>query len=1605
MHGNTGVPLPVTTIGGLVTLAKPEALPEGASPRAYDWDYDVGGGKTRAGLTNLYSGGDVDAAGPNGGNEANSSTWNNPDGILVDDGTFASYEISSGGGGTSSVNSTTAAGTTGGGAGVPWVNPANIDSSSASATASLSGSSSTNYGSGTASATVTQTGAGTSTTVGGPITGFGSVPTSGLSASVTAVFEATFFESVGGGSAVVQYSVDSGTTWLSMGGTGSSTTAPLTFNVGITLANLSTLQVRIFLTASAGASGIVTIDAQITSCFATLTGGSGSLTSQVLAAAVAGLSIPSTASITGVQISFTASVSGGPASITPALSVGVAQTPVALATVPTPYTVGGAGQLWGYGSWSPLTLSTLGAQFVANASAAGTVSINSLSVTVFYSISSTAETFLYVTGFDFDLSSLTTVEGFQLSLTGYASASSQVSLQLLQNGNPVGNPKIVTLPATNGATVIGSLTDMWGTTLGYADIDSTQFGVQIFASSTFNLATVFLDYLSITVGVSVGDSNFDFIDTFVAQNGDVKNLALDAAGNFYVEDVTNNPGILVLVSEGITPGSYAVGVNGPDVEYLAITDLTTGSDQPLQYTPKWSDRITQVGPGAPPSFAPVQATTDTFNITGITQPPANSDITDPGHISVLQWSAGPTSTAPGLVLTVFYSPSFYSGAPQPGAQDTALVNAFNSGLPVYVYISGTAFGTGTYLVTSVGNALPPGVDHERYYFTAQMPTSSYQQLIEGAGQYQMTVATMTMAEPVPGLAVGNNVTITGTTPSAWDATWPISETLNSATLAITNTQVTASVATYTYTVTSVGGSPPAAGQLITITNTTNANGALNGTNLTIASSTGGSSGTFTIATSVVTAASVPEDGQGTTAGSIFAFDPGVTTVGTTTNPIYGNTSVGGSLTFIPATAQLIGVGTRQASVIFITRNGYYTAPAPPVTFTCPENTTAISVTQIPIGPPNVVARGIIMTEPGQNGVPGANFFMLPTPVTYIVENVSYTATAFIVNDNVSTTASLSFTDSVLLTSLAVDVYGYNLFNQIEIGDPGWVAAYDQRNAYGLCRNKIQNFVNLSFDGGYLPATNPVPLGWSQPDIYGSLILSPKFGNAYYIKNTSASLLAVAGLIQQSAYQDAYLEPIIEPNTDYSVRLTAAVPSGNVGGNLVVSLVAGGITYGSFTLPFASMTADYAIYEGTLLTTPLATIPPGLQLVVQATQLAVGADVSVDRVDIVPTAIPVLTTTVMWSYAGLPEQVDVVTGVVGFSSENQQPVNGGMVLYDTFYGLKGWYGNAPGSSLYSLQASANLEPADWQEPEVAQRSGGAIGPLAFDLSEQWFLGASRQGLYLFEGGQPGKIMQEIYQIWDAINWAAGKTIWVKVDILHRKIFIGVPLPTPNFWLPNAAANAAPASPNVILMCNYQGIDSGQELKNMPQMHTTMFGTLNAIDMRRKWSIWQIPSPYAQLCQGPNDEELFICNGRQNSKIYFLDDNATTDDGLTIDSLYTTAGLPELSKRTQMQGLGNGRVRFNYMTAALQSPGNVQMRLLPNRLLYPEPSDYESWTLPGGFTPGDPALEDAEASLNFAATRTFVEFRENDGNGFSLSNLLLMAKKDVWNQWRGRTGVTP
>jgi hypothetical protein len=61
-------------------------------------------------------------------------------------------------------------------------------------------------------------------------------------------------------------------------------------------------------------------------------------------------------------------------------------------------------------------------------------------------------------------------------------------------------------------------------------------------------------------------------------------------------------------------------------------------------------------------------------------------------------------------------------------------------------------------------------------------------------------------------------------------------------------------------------------------------------------------------------------------------------------------------------------GAHQCSVIFVTRQGYWTAPSPPVSWTAAGGK-KVNVTNIPVGPANIIQRLLAFTAAG-----GASFF-------------------------------------------------------------------------------------------------------------------------------------------------------------------------------------------------------------------------------------------------------------------------------------------------------------------------------------------------------------------------------------------------------------------------------------------------------------------------------------------------------------------------------------------------------------------------------------------------------------------------------------------------------
>jgi hypothetical protein len=1629
------------TMGGLITFASARDIPEGASPRNWDVDFSVGGVRVRPGLVSKYT---------------YASTL-----------TIIGYSLGSGG-----MANFTYEGPE------PTINEGFLLSGFTGPLAVLNGQQVF-----VESATMTTFVAMVSNGPQGTFTGL-----DGTAVSTTGLF-------VGPNTGALA----SSTTWENPSNI-SSPTAYASASSGVSIADGPASPTTVTEQGS-GAAWSNPSNLVSPSNFASVTG-----TSQTLLSVGTGLNVPSGATITGISVSLQGDYTGaGTNSLTLQMATNgfAVGTPVTFAVGPTvaTYVKGSALYSWGT-TFTPSTVNGNALGVLLNATGSGTFLAKALTVTVYYTTNATTDV-LVNQGFSFAIALTNGISGFNTTFKAYSvptdpSAPTTLTLQLLQAGTPVGTPKQVTLTTVPTVYSLGGPEDPWGYLWSASNVNSTQFGVQITASGS---GTSFAGDLDITTYITAALENFNWIGSYEQNDESLSTLALDAAGNMWIENVIDNPGVLSLTLTGIFPNSFANGATIDNNEFVMFSDLTIGTDRPRQLDANgnWYP-VTQVGPGAPPQFqassgsiggiltltsftwsagvatftmntavppaagslyvlsvpgsalngqvvtvlsgatptsfsASVNGTfpagptaiagtatpTFAYDISSITQFPKYTGEDPAGLIFLL--SSAPGQVAPGTNVTVYYN-NYPSAGPDP-----QLLADFASGNAVYVFITGASAGTynynGIWQVTGVGQGIIPGHDTTHAYFTFTYVTSGSNTTQIGGSSYQETIATLTVATPIPGLAPGSTITITGATPAGWNNTWTI-VTANSEDYAITSTGYDYGTNTATY---GWGNNPvaPTAGDLITIIGATN-NAIFNGT-FVIATVVGAF---FTVdginAPPGILPGQTPESqAQGTEFGTVFTFDPGANFVNTNTNVIYGNDTDTGQVAIIGTSVIPIGAGTRQAICFFITASGARTPASPPITFTVASDANLLNFSNLPIGPPNTIARGIAITEAGANGVPGANFYVITEPVTQTVNTVVTTYTSTIIQDNTTTSGSLSFTDAVLLNSEEIDIPGDNLFNLIELGSCGWCLPYASRMFYGLQLNKVQNFDNLSFDGGYLPNNQGtiLPLGWG---VYPTaneitLIPSPVTGDALYISNTTGVIQPVMGMMSQTAYQDQYGDnvAIIANNTPYSVRVACSCPSGTRIGTLVIDLVslsAGtfGNVYGSFSVPLSAMTSLVSVFTGTLLTNIFTAsgasgiVPPTLQLRLRVLGMGVGADLLIDRIEVFPTLFPYLKTEVYGSYVNEPEEVDASGdgGIIDTSTENAQACMGGFVMRELMYLLKT-------GSMYSTIDNPNSEPGGWGLKEVSNRVG-SVGINAFDSGEEWAVTACRNGIFGFNGGEPQLFNLEVFDIWKVINWNYGYTICVRNDIENRRLLIAIPLPTGTspegvptktvLWLPFAPYNPAPTTPNVILMLNYNALGSFAELMEAIGTHATMFGSLANPDMRRKWTIWQIPTPYMGFVTQANliDLTLTVCNGIGSSKLYQFDPDQLSDDGVAIYGLYTTYGFVNAVKAATLPIFGMHAKRYTVLQFNATGNVNAQVRLLPNDLSARYP-----YIIPGGINLSPVENDDFFRSINVKGQRMFFEMSTNAvGSSFELSKVLLTGKADPHSPLNptggGNAGIT-
>jgi hypothetical protein len=780
-----------------------------------------------------------------------------------------------------------------------------------------------------------------------------------------------------------------------------------------------------------------------------------------------------------------------------------------------------------------------------------------------------------------------------------------------------------------------------------------------------------------------------------------------------------------------------------------------------------------------------------------------------------------------------------------------------------------------------------------------------------------------------GLAAGQSVTITGVGVSGYNGTFPVVSVPS-------GTQFTY-IAGVSGLAASGGGTSASCTATI---QTQTAHGFVTGQLVTTAGiSVAGYNGTFSIT-------SVPDSTHFTFTASIGGFAA----------------SGGGTA----AAAGSIVTGVHQVCVIFKTRQGYLTKPSPATSWTASGGKRAV-VTNIPTGPSNVVARILCFTGAG-----GASFFYVGTGSTLFSGNM-------ILNDNTTTSAVVDFSDAILLAGTNVD----NLFRLIELGECAGVIDYAERLFWWGERNKLDNFVNLGFDGGFTgPALPHYPLGWTPDPVLAPGGIDEEnfvvWGAAYSIVGNGST--ATRGLITQPAVQDSLGAPLIEANTDYSVRARCARNSTVTQGTLHIHLfsASGGINTTGLQLTAAQLTTNYVEYTAEL-TAPLTTIPSDLVLRVYADGTpTLNGTFYIDCIEIFPTLQPANTSIVRASRVEDPESYDGIDGLLSIAENNGQAVRAAFKLRERLYFVKE-------HSLHVTQDDGVNEPALWSISDVSRRLGSP-SVRGVGLGEDWVVIAHRTGLYIFNGGEPVKISQEIQPTWNQINWQYGHTLWVTVDTKERRIFVGVPMGTAT-------------SPNEMLMLDYRDLDTAEDIAGRPPINITYTGRKTATDKTRKWSPWTIAANSCALIERTDGTALVafggglpgIGGGGATGKVYQLNSAQLSDDGSAIPSYYTTHYFPERAVE-QSLGLGAHRKLFSYLTMYVEGAGTLALTS------FTDSSSVSQAQQPLALS--SPAVKDLELPINVLGERVAFQVSTNQsGAWFKLQKFTPSVRIDPWSPVRG------
>ena len=1076
--------------------------------------------------------------------------------------------------------------------------------------------------------------------------------------------------------------------------------------------------------------------------------------------------------------------------------------------------------------------------------------------------------------------------------------------------------------------------------------------------------------------------------SFVDNAETVRNLYFYKNGAITVENVTVAPGIETLLAQTSALNCFAKSITAFGREYIAISDGQHGQEVPLQLSydalgNAQLDRYTQDGPGSPPTISSLALPPVAMLASGPALVLTVTSAATTGFITVdVPDGTGGTTQQSFFTQIVFGVAAGANGLSVGGAVTIAgnSFAGFNATFTVAQIVSDTEFIVSAYNATAqagVGGTATSagGLTMIRANNIVSVSTAAPHQLQPG---YLAQIAGMTALavgggiasivinnEDAPGLATVTTNTPHGLAPQNQVTLGGIDGVSVGGS---TSASRQGGVITFT-TATPHGLSPGASVTFSGFMDTTFnssffVNQVIDPLNFTViqneATNATASSGATVINWPIpdtatptfyeVQTAPTPTtftvqisycDGTWSSGTVSFAWDGQffIQSVPTPNSFTYKEYGPNGSTTQVGTVTPYgqAAPGLHQVQVLFEDRQGGITSPSPPVNIESPGGQ-YFSVSNIPIGPPNIVKRILAFTGAG-----GSEFFYLP-----VADQVQgqITSTSTVLNDNTTTSAILDFGDPALFRSLAISTPGNDLANQIVLDSALGFGSFELRLVTYGQRNRVQSgegtggFLNLGFDGGSLPTSIAIPTGWNSLGPNGSLEPA-HFGIGWQI--TAVGNGTPYGELSQSAYQDVYGDPIISGNTTYRLRVWLKPSLIDAGVNFTAALTSASTGFSSIAvINGAAMSMAGSFIEAAFSAITPAAIPVDLVLNIYLTSATQTAVILIDEISIIYAEEPYLKDCFA-SYVNNPAGIDGVTGV--FGPDDNRPVFGMGIIRQALRLIT----QDPGGRLHVVSGTANTEPSGWEVDEEAANCG-LVSTFALTLDQandesasggpEWMAWISSVGILIFGGQEPMPISAEIqsdptinpYGVPDfsSLNTAAQLKCWALNDprLARKTIYFGIP-----------TGNAT--APNLILPVNYIGLSSAEQIADSPPVHLALSGKMIARDLSRKWTRWKRPmNAAAMMYRNPSSlQPVFMggatANGTAFGNCYTLDQALKTDDDYgAVAPYYTTTATPTSDEEQQYQ-TGSMLKILAYLTAAIQWLGNLNITVFGNDLNNPFP----------------------------------------------------------------------